>query len=302
MSACRESVLGYSSTTPSKGNFVLSDDLLQLAPLSDSAAVRQLIAAGVPAAEARADVVALAAHARRVGRPGEFERLIACRAERVPLSHLLGSTTFRGITLRVGPGVFSPQPETSSMVQWAVDRLRTQPAPLVVDLCTGSGTVALALANELSSATVHAVERDSQAFAWAQRNAEERARAGDTPVLLHLGDAGSCLPDLDGQLDMVISNPPYVALHEAHVPDVEVVKHDPGIALWAGADGLDVVRDVERTAARLLKPGGLVVVEHSDRQGATAPAVFTATGAWEDVQDHVDHEGLDRFVTARRIA
>jgi release factor glutamine methyltransferase len=118
-------------------------------------------------------------------------------------------------------------------------------------------------------------------------------------VHLHLGSVEEALLDMDGQFDLVASNPPYVAEDERHIPDPEVVDHDPEIALFAGADGLDVVRLVEQAAKRLLKPGGLVVVEHSDRQGTTAPAVFAA--GWADVEDHQDLAGRDRFVTARKL-
>ncbi|MEX1178507.1 MAG: peptide chain release factor N(5)-glutamine methyltransferase [Nitriliruptor sp.] len=230
-----------------------------------------------------------------------FDELVARRADRVPLPHLTGSVRFRGIELAVGPGVFVPQPETAPVVGWAVDAVRSsgRAAPLVADLCTGSGTIAFALANELPHAHVHAVERDPGAMAWARRNAAARRAAGDPPVTLHLGDVEGCLPDLDGRLDLVASNPPYVATTERHVPDREVVDHDPAIALWAGDDGLDIVRLVERAARRLLRTGGQIVVEHSDRQGVTAPAVFTSAGGWAEIADHPDQDGLDRFVTAR---
>jgi release factor glutamine methyltransferase len=146
---------------------------------------------------------------------------------------------------------------------------------------------------------VHAVERDPDALAWTRRNAANRVSAGDPEVRLHLGSVEDSLLDMDGQFDLVASNPPYVATHEAHLPDPEVVDHDPEVALFAGEDGLDVIRLVEQAARRLLRPGGLVVVEHSDRQGETAPAVFAAAG-WSEVRDHKDLTGRDRFVTARR--
>jgi release factor glutamine methyltransferase len=230
-----------------------------------------------------------------------FDALVARRAERVPLPHLTGLVAFRGIHLEVGRGVFVPQPETASVVGWAVAALAADngPAPTVADLCTGAGTIAFALANEVPRATVHAVEREPGALAWARRNAAARVTAGDPPVHLHLGDVEGCLPEFDGTLDLVASNPPYVATGEAHLPDPEVVGHDPATALWAGDDGLDVVRLVERAARRLLRPGGLVVIEHSDRQGGGAPALLTAAGGWTEVSDHVDHDGRDRFITAR---
>jgi len=221
--------------------------------------------------------------------------------QRHPLQHLTGSVGFRHISLEVGPGVFVPRPETESVVQWAVDALAAEgvPRPVLVDLCAGSGTIAFALANEVPGATVHAVERDPGAFRWARRNAAGRVAAGDPEVQLHLAAVQDALLDLPGAFDLVASNPPYVALNEAHIPDPEVLDHDPGIALFAGDDGLDVVRLVEQAARRLLRPGGLVVVEHSDRQGRSAPRVFTEAGGWSEVADHRDLAGRDRFVTAR---
>ncbi len=272
-------------------------------------AERQLTEAGV--ASARADAEQLAAHVLDVRRGQlrgnrelddqqvrQLTHLIARRAERVPLQHLVGSTGFRYLELLTGPGAFVPRPETEVVAGWLIEALREHPAPLIVDLCAGPGTIALAIANELPRATVHAVESDLGALEWARRNADARAAGGDRPISLHLGDAGEALSGLDGTVDAVISNPPYVATRERENVDPEVRDHDPEIAVFAGEDGLDVVRLVESAAYRLLKPGGLVVVEHSDRQGASAPAVFA--DRWADVRDHRDLTGRDRFVTARR--
>jgi release factor glutamine methyltransferase len=274
-------------------------------------ATGRLAAAGVASPDH--DARALAVHVLGLAKPSDllmvdeldapqaaaFDELVARRADRVPLQHLTGSVGFRYISLEVGPGVFVPRPETESVVQYAVDALQGVPDPLCVDLCTGSGTIAFALANELPGAVVHAVERDPDALAWTRRNAAHRVEAGDPEVQLHLGSAEDALPGFDGMLDLVISNPPYVATTESHIPDPEVLDHDPGIALWAGEDGLDVIRLVEQAARRLLKPGGLVVVEHSDRQGRTAPALFESAGGWSQVADHRDYADRDRYVTAR---
>jgi release factor glutamine methyltransferase len=277
-------------------------------------AMERLRQAGVESAEH--DARALAVHVLGLAKPSDlllaegfdddqakaYDDLVARRAARVPLQHLTGSVGFRYIELEVGPGVFVPRPETESVVQWAVDAIAAEgwAEPLLVDLCTGSGTIAFALANEVKGATVHAVERDPDALAWTRRNAHNRVLAGDPEVHLHLGSVEDSLLDLDGCFDLVASNPPYVATHETHIPDPEVLDHDPEIALFAGEDGLDVIRLVEDTAKRLLKPGGLVVVEHSDRQGRTAPAVFEQAGGWTEVEDHQDLAGRDRYVTARR--
>ena len=276
-------------------------------------ATQTLAEAGVDSPEH--DARALALHVLGLARPSDlllvddfdaqqaaaFGELVGRRATRVPLQHLTGSVGFRHLTLEVGPGVFIPRPETESVVQWALDAVRAQgwTAPLCVDLCAGSGTIALALANELPGARVHAVERDEAALVWTRRNAQNRIKAGDPEVELHLGSVENCLPGFDGTLDLVVSNPPYIATTEAYIPDPEVLEHDPGLALWGGPDGLEVIRLVEQAARRLLKPGGLVVVEHSDRQGVSAPAVFTEAGGWTEVADHRDYADRDRFVTAR---
>jgi release factor glutamine methyltransferase len=273
------------------------------------AASETLRRAGVDSPEH--DARALAVHVLGLAKPSDlllvddidetvYGDLVARRASRMPLQHLVGSVGFRWIELAVGPGVFVPRPETESVVQWAVDAVKGTEAPLLVDLCSGSGAIALALANEVPGATVHAVELDVAALAWTRRNADNRVRAGDPEVHLHLGSAGDALPELDGVVDLVASNPPYVREDERHLVDPEVADHDPQLAVFAGLDGLDVVRQVERAARRLLKPGGLVVVEHSDRQGESAPAVFTGTDGWTEVEDHQDLTGRDRFVTARR--
>jgi release factor glutamine methyltransferase len=276
-------------------------------------AAERLAAAGVSSPEH--DANALAMHVLGVSKLSDlmladgfdetqavaYIDLVARREKRVPLQHLVGSVGFRYIELEVGPGVFVPRPETETVVQWAVDAIRAEgwSNPLLADLCTGSGTIAFALANEVPGATVHAVERDPDALAWTRRNAASRIAAGDAEVHLHLGSVEDALHDLDGTFDLVASNPPYVATHEAHLVDPEVVDHDPQLALFAGEEGLDVIRLVEQAARRLLKPGGLVVVEHSDRQGESAPALFAEAG-WAEVADHQDLTGRDRFVTARK--
>jgi release factor glutamine methyltransferase len=277
-------------------------------------ATERLAAAGVDSP--RWDAEQLVAHVLGVARtslvtipnldPAQYaalQDLLARRAAREPLQHIVGSVGFRYIELAVGPGVFIPRPETESVAGWAVDAARAAgvPHPRVVDLCTGSGAIAFSVAHEVPNAEVHAVELDEGALEWARRNADARERAGDAQVTLHQGDVSHALPELDGTVDVVVSNPPYVADDELPGTDPEVRDHDPHLALVAGADGLDVVREVERAAYRLLKPGGVVVVEHSDRQGESAPAVFDAA-RWRDVRDHPDLVGRPRFVTATRMA
>jgi release factor glutamine methyltransferase len=228
----------------------------------------------------------------------EYQELVARRATRVPLQHLIGRATFRRVELAVGPGVFVPRPETEVVVGWALEALerarRTNPEPVVTDLATGSGAIAAALADEAPWARVHAVELDDDAFAWASRN------LSGTGVDLRHGDMAVELADLDGRVDVVVSNPPYIPLEAWESVSVEGRDHDPALALWAGDDGLDLMRVLERSAFRLLRPGGVVVAEHAHEQGTTAPAVFTGTGRWFEVRDHRDLADRDRFVTARK--
>ena len=228
--------------------------------------------------------------------PAQAERfgdLVGRRAGRVPLQHLTGVAHFRYVELQVGPGVFVPRPETELLTGWAVEQAGELDTPVVVDLGTGSGAIAKAIAHEVPGARVHAVELDESAHAWATRN------LADTGVDLRQGDLADAFDDLAGAVDVIVSNPPYIP-HEAwESVEVEVRDHDPELALYAGGDGLDMIRVVERRAAVLLRPGGVVGVEHADVQGETAPAVFSAGGRWDQVRDHEDLTGRARFLTAR---
>jgi release factor glutamine methyltransferase len=229
-----------------------------------------------------------------------FAGLVAQRADRVPLQHLTGRAPFRYLELAVGPGVFVPRPETEQLAGWAVERLAGTSAPVVVDLGSGSGALALSIAHERPGARVTAVERDPGAIEWTRHNAAARSAAGDTPVTVLQGDMTdpALLRDLDDAVDLVVSNPPYVP-DGATVPR-EVADHDPPLALWGGPDGLDVVRGLLGTAARLLRPGGWLGIEHADQQGSALPALVRAHGGFTDVEDHADLAGRPRFTTARR--
>jgi release factor glutamine methyltransferase len=273
-----------------------------------AAATAQLADAGVDSP--RNDAEILAAHVLDVRRGAlllasmeveqvsRFEDLVDQRASRVPLQHLTGVAGFRHLDLAVGPGVFVPRPETELLAGWGLSTLTG--TPVVVDLCAGSGALALSIANEFPQATVYAVERSEYAVAWARRNVDTRAAAGDTPVTLVHADATDprTLAELDGTVDLVVTNPPYVP--DGATVAREVAEHDPGEALWGGPDGLDVVRALVRRAARLLKPGGHLGIEHADSQGSAVPQVLRQAGGWTGIADHVDLGGRDRFTTARR--
>jgi release factor glutamine methyltransferase len=229
-----------------------------------------------------------------------FSALVGQRSDRVPLQHLTGRAPFRFLELAVGPGVFVPRPETEQLAGWALEQLTGTDDPVVVDLGSGSGALALSIAAEHPGARVTAVERDPGAIEWTRHNAAARAAAGDTPVEVMSGDMTDpgLLSELDGVVDLVVSNPPYVP-DGARVPR-EVADHDPPLALWGGPDGLDVVRGLLVTAARLLRPGGRLGIEHADQQGGALPALVRAHGGFSDVADHPDLAGRPRFTTAQR--
>ncbi|WP_447004046.1 peptide chain release factor N(5)-glutamine methyltransferase [Saccharothrix isguenensis] len=274
-------------------------------------AERMLAAAGVDSP--RVDAELLAAHVLGVERSrlpliplvdppvvDALHKVVLRRTTRIPLQHITGRSHLGGVDLEVGPGVFIPRPETELLIDWALSTVDKTAGLTVVDLCTGSGALALAAAHLLPRATVHAIERDPAALAWARRNAEARSAAGDTPITLHAGDvtAPDVLSDLDGQVDLVLCNPPYVP--DATEVQPEVADHDPRQAVFGGPDGLDVIRHVVALAARLLKPGGHVAIEHDDTQGDAVPALLASRRVLTDVTDHADLAGRPRFATARR--
>ncbi len=273
-------------------------------------AAARLAEAGVESP--RADAELIAAHVHGVARSAlhtvpdaafdaRFWDDIARRASREPLQHITGLAYFRYLDLEVGPGVFVPRQETEVMTGWAIDELRKMDVaePTVADLGTGSGAIALAIAQEVPRAQVHAVEADPLARSWTERNiarCETAAPHLAGRVTLHAADFAAALGDLDGGIDLVISNPPYIPFNSWVPP--EVGEYDPATALWGGADGLDAIRVIEQVAKRLLRPGGLVAVEHGAPQGAAVYWVFAEENGWRATRNHSDLAGRDRFVTA----
>lgn len=268
--------------------------------------------AGVGGAEVDAEL--LAAHVLGVGR-GEvqaavirgarldaadrarFDDVVAQRATRVPLQHLTGSAPFRHLELRVGPGVFVPRPETEMVAQLAIDALRAaaSPEPVAVDLGTGSGAIALSLATEVPHAQVHAAENDVAAFLWAKENF---AAVGARNARVAFVDLAAAFGELDGTVSVVVSNPPYVP-DDAIPRDPEVRFFDPPAALYGGPDGLDVIRVLSGVGMRLLHPGGVLIIEHGEWQGAAIRDLLTADG-WRAAATHRDLTLRERATTALR--
>jgi release factor glutamine methyltransferase len=278
-----------------------------------AAATQLLTQAGVPSP--RHDAVAIAAHLLDLPTlslvtadppPQDFGRRYAeavdRRRRREPLQHIVGSTAFRYVTLTVEPGVFVPRPETEVLAGLAVDEVRALAAggvePLVVDLCCGAGPIGVSVAVE-TSATVVMVDRSAQAVDLAGRN----ARACDRPqVTVLVGDVRDrdLLAGHTGRVDVLAANPPYIP-PDAEPVDPEVRDHDPDLALYGGgADGLDLPRAVLQAAARLLRPGGLLLMEHAEVQAQAVRADAAATAVLVDIRTHPDLTGRPRLLVARR--
>ncbi|MBX3090324.1 MAG: peptide chain release factor N(5)-glutamine methyltransferase [Cryobacterium sp.] len=275
-------------------------------------AVAELKAAGVPDPEVDSEL--LLGHVLGLGRGEvqariaigleadgaqieEFGALVARRAAREPLQHLTGLAPFRGLELLVGPGVFVPRPESEIVTQLAIDALDVSEAsnPVAVDLGTGSGAIALSIATEVPSARVYGVERSPQAHEWAKRNA---AKIAVDNFELVLGDLATALPELDGTVSVVVSNPPYIPT--GAIPrDPEVRFFDPEIALYGGEDGLDVVRVISKRALSLLRKGGVLVLEHGELQGEAISVILKRDG-WRSISAHKDLLDRDRATTAIR--
>ncbi len=278
--------------------------------LADTTAA--LAAAGVPSPQADAEL--LLGHVLGLSRgavqarsfagavlddpdAASLRELVQRRAAREPLQHLTGVAHFRGLALAVGPGVFVPRPETEIVGQFAIDALAAVASarPRAVDLGTGSGALAIALATEVPHSEVWAVELSPDAFVWAKLNARANAAAN---LRLVLGDLATALPELDGTVDVLVSNPPYIPV--GMVPrDPEVRFFDPELALYGGEDGLDPIRALVVTARRLLHEGGALVIEHAEVQGGAIRGLLETAG-WRAVQTHADLTGRPRATTATR--
>lgn len=269
-------------------------------------AAETLAEAGIDSA--RNDAELLAAHAAGTERTrlslldsidpevfGRFGAAVAARAKRVPLQHITGIAAFGPVDLQVGPGVFIPRPETEALLEWAL----AQPLPrqpVIVDLCTGSGALAVALAASVAGARVIAVDDDPAALEYARRNtvatAVQLVRADVTDPRL--------LPELVGSVDLLVANPPYIP--DGSVLQPEVSQHDPHHALFGGHDGMAVIGPIVRRAADLLRPGALLAVEHDDTTAQECVELVQRAGGFAEVTAQRDLTGRPRFVTARRSA
>ena len=225
----------------------------------------------------------------------DFLEAVQRREKREPLQHITRSAPFRHLELEVGPGVFVPRPETEQLVELAIQKTQMVNTPLIVDLCSGSGAIAISMSTELENANLFAVELSEEAFEYLKRNFQKYGL--DTKTLRN-ENLTTALGELQGQVDLVVSNPPYIP--DAAVPiDLEVQLFDPSIALYGGVDGLDVIREISTRALYLLRPGGHLVLEHANTQ---APAIgeLLLTQGWQEIVSSQDLSGKNRMISAVR--
>jgi release factor glutamine methyltransferase len=282
---------------------------------------QRLADAGVPSPDV--DAIALIAHtlgwepsevrlaaAREDAWPGSadldlLESRVIRRIEREPLQHITGRATFRGLELEVGPGVFIPRPETETVAQHAIDAARVaasggQPVR-VTDLCAGSGAIGLAVANEVPNALVTLVEASEEAWFYLRRNVRALPAEVRERVRTVHADARNCLRHFDACADVVVTNPPYIPSDAVPI-DPEVALYDPPQALYGlGDDGLGIPRAIVDEAVRLLGIGGVLILEHGDRQGPTMRAFAESSVYWDEVETLTDLTGRDRMLVARRV-
>ncbi|MGA0568815.1 peptide chain release factor N(5)-glutamine methyltransferase [Rathayibacter sp. KR2-224] len=289
---------GTSADVPLRQLLNEAAEALERAGIADPTVDAELLAGHV-LGESRGGVVAKAVMGVSVppAQAARLRELLRRRTAREPLQHITGRAPFRSLELLVGPGVFVPRPETELLAQVAIDALRSaaEPEPIGVDLGTGSGAVALAMASEVPHARIFAVERSPEAYAWARRNV---ALTGNADVDLVNGDLADAFPELAGRCVVVASNPPYVP-DDAIPRDPEVRLFDPPAALYGGSDGLDVVRIISRRALLLVRAGGLVAIEHGEYQGEAVRGILAADG-WRAPTTHRDLTLRDRVTTAVR--
>jgi release factor glutamine methyltransferase len=239
----------------------------------------------------RGELLSKAFMAEEIEPDSALEDLISRRVQREPLQHITRQAFFRGLKLEVGPGVFIPRPETEAVVQIGLDFLAGKDSQRVLDIGTGSGAIAISLAKE-SDAKVQAIELSVAAAEFAARN----IASNNAQVELFVSDFRDLQLEF-ASYDLVISNPPYIP-QDAIPIDPEVRDFDPELALYSGADGLDAIREIIESALLLLRPGGMLVLEHADGQSDQICELLLED--WHEVRVYPDLTGRLRSVSAIR--
>ncbi|MEY4991000.1 MAG: peptide chain release factor N(5)-glutamine methyltransferase [Actinomycetota bacterium] len=265
--------------------------------------------AGVPSAEA--DAYWLLCHAAGVSKAElmtrmsldlgldeqaheSFLMLLKRRVKREPLQHIIGTAGFLDFEVRVGPGVFIPRPETESLVVLSLELIKDVESPKVLEVGSGSGVIPIAISRVRPDAEVIAVEASTEALPYLRQNLSDLAPS----VSLRPGMFPDAAFDLVNQVDLLVSNPPYIPQHAIPL-EPEVYLHDPELALYSGEDGLDVIRDLVAIGFDLLVPGGSIAIEHADSQSDAIVELLLAQG-YQEVVAHKDLTGRFRLVSARK--
>ena len=231
-----------------------------------------------------------------------LKELIRLRADGTPTGYITGTVPFAGIVVQVGPGVFLPRAESELVVEHVLRIIEGQPAPVIVDLCTGTGAVGLALTHARPDAVVHSVDIDAEAVGYARRNSALQGAAGGTEIAVYEGDAGdpALLAELDGRVDVVLGFPPFMREGDQPWLVSEFAEYQPAVALYSGPDGLDVTRAVLSAAVRLLRPGGTCIIEHGPLHGEAVPLMMADGGCFTAVEPHTDSIGWGHYTLGVR--
>lgn len=219
--------------------------------------------------------------------------------ERLPVQYITGITPWRQFRLRVSPAVLIPRPETEFLIDLAIEMVKLYPGLQQgnwVDLGTGSGAIALGLADAFLGAIVHAVDMSSDALAIAQQNARENKL--DTRIKFYQGSWWQPLEHLRGQVSAMVSNPPYIPTETVTTLQPEVLNHEPHLALDGGIDGLEDIRHLVETAPTYLEDGGLWMVEMMQGQAEIIHQLLENQGSYENIQIHRDLAGIERYAIA----
>ena len=227
-----------------------------------------------------------------------FKKLILRRKSREPVDYILGSREFYGLNFLVGPGVLVPRPETEHLVEEALARLKSVKAPRILDLCTGSGAVALALAHERPDAVVTGCDISPEALTWARRNAHNLGLQERVRWLQ--GDLWEPVAAASGFFDIITANPPYVTTAEMRELPPEVGQFEPHQALEGGTDGLDIARSIIGGSGAHLRPLGWLFMELGAGQAAQARRLAQASGAFAEVSLVKDLAGIERVLVCER--
>jgi release factor glutamine methyltransferase len=230
-----------------------------------------------------------------------FEQAMERRARREPLQYITGKQEFWGLDFLVTPDVLIPRPETELVIETAIAIIPDRNKPLtIVDACTGSGCIAVSLAKELTDARIFATDMSAKALKVARDNARSHGVAGRIRFLE--GDLFEPLEELDigGQVDIIVSNPPYIASGDRTALQPEVRDHEPSMALFAGPDGTEVHRKIIEQAPRLLNSNGRLIMEMGLGQAGTLRRIIRDTRAYDSPRVLKDLAGIERVIVAQR--